>query len=75
MLMYMLVWHRISVSNEKWETLEGTFVLTTVPNRVVIYLEGPNPGTDLLVKSVTISCSSPVEVTFIPKSYWKNTQT
>ncbi|KNA05790.1 hypothetical protein SOVF_187140 [Spinacia oleracea] len=52
---------RISVSNEKWETLEGTFVLTTVPNRVVIYLEGPNPGTDLLVKSVTISCSSPVE--------------
>lgn len=51
---------RISVSNEKWETLEGTFVLATVPDRVVFYLEGPNPGIDLLVKSVTISCSSPM---------------
>lgn len=51
---------RISVSNEKWETLEGTFVLATVPDRVVFYLEGPKPGIDLLVKSVTISCSSPM---------------
>lgn len=49
---------RISASNDKWETLEGTFVLSTIPDSVVFYLEGPNPGADLLVKSVIISCSS-----------------
>ncbi|XP_021754674.1 uncharacterized protein LOC110719980 isoform X1 [Chenopodium quinoa] len=53
---------RISASNKKWETLEGTFVLETAPNRVVFYLEGPNPGIDLLVKSVTMSCLNPMNV-------------
>ncbi|XP_057532429.1 endo-1,4-beta-xylanase 3-like isoform X2 [Amaranthus tricolor] len=46
---------RISVSNEHWETLEGTFTLATIPNHAVLYFEGPNPGIDLLIKSVKIS--------------------
>lgn len=45
---------RISVSKESWGKLEGTFSLSTMPDRVVFYLEGPSPGIDLLIKSVQI---------------------
>jgi hypothetical protein len=53
--------YRTSVSKERWEKLEGTFSLPTMPDRVVFYLEGPSPGVDLLIESVVISCSSPSE--------------
>lgn len=39
--------------------LEGTFSLSTMPERVVFYLEGPAPGVDLLIRSVEINRSSP----------------
>lgn len=52
-------WCRIPVSKENWETLEGNFTLSTLPDRVVFYLEGPHPGVDLLIRSVVISWSSP----------------
>jgi len=38
--------------------LEGSFSLSTVPNEVIFYLEGPPPGTQLLIKSVVILRSS-----------------
>ncbi|KAF3447492.1 hypothetical protein FNV43_RR12678 [Rhamnella rubrinervis] len=47
---------RISVTKERWEKLEGKFSLSTMPQRVIFYLEGPSPGVDLLIKSVVISC-------------------
>ncbi|CDY53833.1 BnaA09g57250D [Brassica napus] len=46
------------VSNDVWKTLEGTFALSGRPDRVVFFLEGPPPGVDLLIKSVTIHCES-----------------
>ncbi|KAL0732577.1 hypothetical protein Bca4012_008786 [Brassica carinata] len=46
------------VSNDVWKTLEGAFVLSGRPDRVVFFLEGPPPGVDLLIKSVTIHCES-----------------
>ncbi|OAY51065.1 endo-1,4-beta-xylanase 1 isoform X25 [Manihot esculenta] len=49
---------KTSVSKEKWEKLEGTFSLSTMPDRVVFYLEGPSPAVDLLIQSVVIHCSS-----------------
>ncbi|PQM38373.1 endo-1 4-beta-xylanase A [Prunus yedoensis var. nudiflora] len=52
---------RISVSNGRWETLDGKFSLSTMPDRVVFYFEGPSPGVDILIKSVVISSSSPKE--------------
>ncbi|KAL6212323.1 hypothetical protein ACLB2K_017543 [Fragaria x ananassa] len=52
---------RSSVSNGKWEKLEGKFTLSTMPDKVVFYLEGPSPGIDLLIQSVVITCSSPKE--------------
>ncbi|XP_030537819.2 endo-1,4-beta-xylanase 1-like isoform X2 [Rhodamnia argentea] len=47
-----------SVSKERWDKVEGTFSLSSLPNRVVFYLEGPSPGIDLLIKSVVITCTS-----------------
>lgn len=47
---------RILASQECWEKLEGSFELTTIPSRLVFYLEGPPAGVDLLIDSVTISC-------------------
>ncbi|KAL2498622.1 glycosyl hydrolase family 10 protein/carbohydrate-binding domain-containing protein [Abeliophyllum distichum] len=52
---------RIAASMERWEKVEGTFSLSTMPDRVVFYLEGPSPGVDLLIRSVLVSCSSLAE--------------
>ncbi|GFY85944.1 glycosyl hydrolase family 10 protein [Actinidia rufa] len=57
---------KTSVSNGQLETLEGTFFLSTLPDRLVFYLEGPSPGVDLLIEFVTISCrnnTSEIDVT------------
>lgn len=45
---------RTSVFKEKWEKLEGTFSLSDMPERVVLYFEGPSAGVDLLIKSVIV---------------------
>ncbi|CAA7031091.1 unnamed protein product [Microthlaspi erraticum] len=45
-------------SKDVWKTLEGSFVLSGRADRVVFFLEGPPPGIDLLIKSVTIHCES-----------------
>ena len=44
-----------SITKEKWGHLDGTFSLSTIPKRVIFYLEGPSPGIDLLIKSVAIT--------------------
>lgn len=53
---------RTSISKQRWEKLEGTFSLSTLPDRVIFYLEGPSPGVDLLVESVVVSCPSRSEL-------------
>ncbi|CAI0464238.1 unnamed protein product [Linum tenue] len=53
---------KTSTSKGKWNKLEGTFSLSTIPDRVFFYLEGPSPGVNLLIKSVVIcnpDCSKP----------------
>ncbi|MBA0565999.1 hypothetical protein Golob_010851, partial [Gossypium lobatum] len=50
---YMFI-GKTSVSKGKWEMVEGTFSLPTVPNQVIFYLEGPPPGVELLIDSVVI---------------------
>nr|XP_043617638.1 endo-1,4-beta-xylanase 1-like [Erigeron canadensis] len=47
---------RTAISKDKWENLEGTFVLTEKPDRVVFYLEGPAPGVNILIDSVSMFC-------------------
>ena len=57
--MLAIIFYRTSVNKDSWEKLEGTFSLSTMPHRVIIYLEGPAPGVDLLIRSVEINCSTP----------------
>ncbi|CAL5383907.1 unnamed protein product [Camellia sinensis] len=52
---------RTSVSKGQWEKLEGTFSLSTLPDRIIFYLEGPSAGIDLLIDSVVISCPNTSE--------------
>ncbi|XP_017698435.2 endo-1,4-beta-xylanase 1-like isoform X3 [Phoenix dactylifera] len=52
---YLLV-ERVLVAKDRWEKLEGSFSLTSMPKHAVFYLEGPPPGVDLLIDSVTVSC-------------------
>ncbi|CAI9264239.1 unnamed protein product [Lactuca saligna] len=49
---------RTSVSKERWEKLEGTFVLPEKADRVVLYLEGPAPGVNILIKSLVVTCAT-----------------
>ncbi|KAG5251142.1 Xylanase [Salix suchowensis] len=43
------------VTDKDWVQLQGEFLLNGFPSRLVIYLEGPSPGTDILVNSLTVS--------------------
>ncbi|KAK8948384.1 hypothetical protein KSP39_PZI004973 [Platanthera zijinensis] len=52
---------RKSVKKDGWEKLEGSFTLTSLPRRVVFYLEGPPPGMDMLIDSVIVFPTSPEE--------------
>ncbi|KAK8968904.1 hypothetical protein KSP40_PGU022508 [Platanthera guangdongensis] len=50
---------RKTVKKDGWEKLKGSFTLTSLPRRVVFYLEGPPPGMDMLIDSVIASlCAS-----------------
>ncbi|RIA04513.1 hypothetical protein BRARA_K01246, partial [Brassica rapa] len=51
---------------EKWVRLEGMFSLPSLPERVVFYVEGPSPGINLLIQSVTIHLESEPEI--VPQS-------
>ncbi|WZZ13585.1 hypothetical protein YC2023_106674 [Brassica napus] len=52
--------------SEKWVRLEGMFSLPSLPERVVFYVEGPSPGINLLIQSVTIHLESEPEI--VPQS-------
>ena len=41
------------------EMLEGNFCLPTIPDRVVLYFEGPSAGVDILIASVKVCSSGP----------------
>ncbi|XP_010256377.1 PREDICTED: uncharacterized protein LOC104596787 isoform X3 [Nelumbo nucifera] len=45
---------RVNASKDKWEILEGTFSLQTIPGRIYIDFEGPPPGVDLLISPVVV---------------------
>jgi hypothetical protein len=47
----------VLASKDKWVKLEGSFSLSNMPKHVVFYLEGPPAGVDLIIDSVTITCS------------------
>ncbi|KAM7278848.1 hypothetical protein ACFE04_005982 [Oxalis oulophora] len=50
---------KVSVTKDEWKVLEGTFSISSLPDRVVFYIEGPAPGVDLLIESVSVTCLNP----------------
>ncbi|KAK8692445.1 hypothetical protein V6N13_075904 [Hibiscus sabdariffa] len=45
---------KIQATDKNWVQLQGKFLLNGSPSRVVIYLEGPPPGTDILVNVLSV---------------------
>ncbi|XP_050363341.1 endo-1,4-beta-xylanase 1-like isoform X1 [Argentina anserina] len=44
----------IQATDKDWAQLKGKFLLNGSPSKVVIYLEGPPAGTDILVNSIVV---------------------
>ena len=44
----------LQATDTDWVQLQGKFLLNSSPKKVVIYIEGPPAGTDILVNSFTV---------------------
>ncbi|XP_018459303.2 endo-1,4-beta-xylanase 3 isoform X1 [Raphanus sativus] len=44
----------VQASNKDWVELKGKFLIHGSPSRVIVYLEGPPPGTDILVNTLDV---------------------
>ncbi|CAN8244868.1 unnamed protein product [Cochlearia groenlandica] len=60
------------VFKEKWVRLEGMFSITSLQEKVIFYVEGPLPGINLLIQSVTIYNISDLEVINVLRNIIKN---
>ncbi|PIN20603.1 Endo-1,4-beta-xylanase [Handroanthus impetiginosus] len=45
---------RVQATDKDWVQLQGKFLLNGSPSRVVVYLEGPPPGTDILLNNLVV---------------------
>lgn len=50
----------MQASDKEWVKLQGKFLLNGVASKVVIFLEGPPPGTDILVDSLVVKRAAKV---------------
>ncbi|KAF8377692.1 hypothetical protein HHK36_031076 [Tetracentron sinense] len=50
----------LQAKDKDWVQLQGKFLLNGVPSRVVIYFEGPPPGTDILIDSLVVKHAAKV---------------
>lgn len=44
----------VQATDTDWVTMQGKFLLNGSPSKVVLYLEGPPPGTDILVNTLVV---------------------
>jgi len=44
----------VQATDKDWVQMKGKFLLNGSPSKVVVYLEGPPPGTDILVNTLVI---------------------
>ncbi|CAJ1973506.1 unnamed protein product [Sphenostylis stenocarpa] len=45
---------KVQATDKDWVQMQGKFLLNGSPSKVVVYLEGPPPGTDILVNTLVI---------------------
>ena len=53
-LMELLYCKSVQATDKDWVQLQGKFLINGNPSSVVIYLEGPPPGTDILLNSMVV---------------------
>ncbi|KAJ6685758.1 hypothetical protein OIU79_015721 [Salix purpurea] len=56
------------VTDKDWVQLQGEFLLNGFPSRLVIYLEGPSPGIDILVNSLVVKRAEKIPASARPIS-------
>lgn len=44
----------MQATDKDWVQLQGKFLLNSNPSKVVVYLEGPPSGTDILLNSISL---------------------
>ncbi|XP_057423507.1 endo-1,4-beta-xylanase 1-like isoform X1 [Lotus japonicus] len=44
----------VQATDKDWVTMQGKFLLNGTPSKVVVYLEGPPSGTDILVNTLVV---------------------
>ena len=44
----------MQATDKDWVQMQGKFLLNGSPSKVVVYLEGPSPGTDILVNNLVV---------------------
>ncbi|KAK9109049.1 hypothetical protein Sjap_017109 [Stephania japonica] len=44
----------LQATDKEWVQLKGKFLLNSAPSKVVVYLEGPPPGTDILLNNLVL---------------------
>lgn len=44
----------MQATDKEWVELQGKFLVNSVASKVVIYLEGPAPGVDILLNSMVV---------------------
>lgn len=44
----------VQATDKDWVQLHGKFLLNSSPSHAVIYLEGPPPGTDILLNNLIV---------------------
>lgn len=44
----------MKATDKDWVQLQGKFLLNGSPSKVVVYLEGPPPGTDILLDNLVV---------------------
>ncbi|KAL3514335.1 hypothetical protein ACH5RR_027052 [Cinchona calisaya] len=45
---------KVKATDKDWAQMQGKFLLNGSPSKVVIYLEGPPPGTDILLNGLVV---------------------
>lgn len=50
----------LQATDKDWVQLKGKFLLNGSPSRAVIFLEGPPPGTDILLNNIVVKHAAKV---------------
>ncbi|PKA54234.1 Putative Pol polyprotein from transposon element Bs1 [Apostasia shenzhenica] len=61
---------RVQATDKEWVQLKGKFLLNTVGSRVIIYLEGPPPGIDILLNSMEVKHAHKIPPSPPPENVW-----